>query len=324
MRHAVAVALAAAALATSAAAAIAAADSARAGTAVEGWYTLVPACTPTIDCSSLPTVTPYPEHTLHVAATAGTPSAATYVELALPVLPDGVRITGGTLHLPVDTTPADGSVAAETAKLVVCAVTGLVEPAAGSTHGPPETDCAAASSPASYTANPRPTFTADLTPFASRWAEGERPALAVLPASEAQTERQTWHVTFWGRESGAPDAAPITADLTLDRDRVPDGPASVPGTGPGVLGGGRLPAAEDVPSPPLGGAPSPPVTPPTALRPSTLTGAPAQAVSSAATAPGQPGGYAYPIALLMPLALAAGLLGAGRALTTTLTPRTGT
>src|SRR5205807_2607250 len=45
----------------------------------EAWYDETPPCVSLIDCSTVPTATPYPEGTLHVSITAGQETARTYL-----------------------------------------------------------------------------------------------------------------------------------------------------------------------------------------------------------------------------------------------------
>lgn len=123
-------------------------------------------------------------------------------------------IAGGKLTLPVDAAPSDGSLRHDAASLIVCHVPDSVSATAGSLAKPPKTDCKAASSPATYQAEPEPAFVVDLTAFAMTWAKGESPVLAVLPAPKAESEAETWHVTFWGKNNESEDAKPISAELS--------------------------------------------------------------------------------------------------------------
>src|SRR5437899_1585334 len=79
------------------------------------WFqTAVPCITGPGSC---PAANPYPDGTLHVAANAGNPSAATAVEFA----PTATRSIGrATLTIPIDSVPGDGGVRPETAHLGVC------------------------------------------------------------------------------------------------------------------------------------------------------------------------------------------------------------
>lgn len=297
------------------------ADSATVSTRVESWYVT---CKAPADCSLLPVGRAYPENTLHVGVTAGQPVAATYIELALPSTPDATQLVGGRLTLPVDTAPTDGSAAPETASIVVCAVTGLVEAAHGSTEEPPDTNCDAASAKAQYTAEPKPTFTVDLAAFTARWSEGDVPALAVLPAPDAQPQA-TWHVAFWGKNNTSEGAIPINAHLEFSA--APDGgdADADPRNGDFDYGSSE---SFDPGSSPLDAAASfdsysapAPVHMP-ALEQDLVAEEPIVApVEPIVAAPKtRTVLYAYPAAWLVPLALVAGFLITGRTLTKKLDP----
>lgn len=313
------------------AAAAAAADSGSAtvGTQVEAWYHTATndACAPagTVDCSMLPPADAetYPADTLHVGISAGTPTAATFVELDLfgANIPKGSQVVAGTLTLPVDTAEGDGSLEPQTAKLVACHVTGFFSDANGSLAKPPKTDCDAASAPAKYTAEPRPTFTVDLAKFAAKWAGGDTAAIAILPAAEAVEGQQTWHVTFWGKDYGAgaeestlpagsEDAKPITARLNYAPKQQTTPPPNDPGTG-GVPSDSPAPAVDsvDVAGPAPADAPPPPA--PKAGSPADAGTPPAIMAEPSYTTVG----YPYPIAWVMPLVLLIGFVVTGRSLT---------
>src|SRR5437867_1841272 len=63
----------------------------------EAWYDEPPPCVSLIDCSTVPSESPYPAKTLHVAISGGRETARTYVVFSLPV-PVGGRLIGGTLR----------------------------------------------------------------------------------------------------------------------------------------------------------------------------------------------------------------------------------
>src|SRR5438132_6440425 len=102
----------------------------------EAWYDETPPCVSLIDCSAVPPTTPYPEESLHVSITAGQETARTYLAFDLP---SGVEF--GTLTLPLDTDPADGSAAPDTANLTACLVTKTFKPVRGSLESPPPANC---------------------------------------------------------------------------------------------------------------------------------------------------------------------------------------
>lgn len=301
-------------------------------TQVEAWYTTLAneACDApaNLDCSLLPAAETYPEDTLHVGVSSGKQTAITVVELDLfdAGIPAGMEIAGGKLTLPVDTAPTDGSLQHDAASLVVCHVPDFVSSTAGSLDKPPKTDCDAASSPATYQAEPEPAFTVDLTAFAMTWAKGDSPVLAVLPAPKPEAEPETWHVTFWGKDNESEDAKPISAELRYQPPLDSDGFEQPPlDTGAGeVLA--PPPPMDDLPEPP----PAEPVDAPApeiGESPEEGEAAPAEDAEAVPQTLAEPKfrtvGYPYPIAWTMPLLLLIGLTATGRALTKNLAPNPG-
>lgn len=301
--------------------------SATVGTQTEAWYvtTTSETCsTPALDCSLLPPPD-YPKNTLHVGVSSGTPTAATFIELDLfsATIPPDAVITTGTLTLPVDMEPSDGTLRQDMAKLRVCQVTDFFSAAKASPQEPPETDCKAASANATYSAKPAPTFHVDLEPFLEGWAQGDAAALAIMPAPKAVKDSETWHVAFFGKDYGADqqddapasvengDPKPITAKLSYQSDE----PVIPPPPPPPEIG---------IAPPPVPSAP--PVSPIDATLPEPGGPAPAPEVeppSESAEPPPQPVaapefitvGYKYPIAWLMPLLLLIGFAMTGHSLT---------
>lgn len=291
---------------------------ANASTSTEAWYTTTGACADPVDCTAAPEPPVYPENTLHVDIKAGKPTAATYLQFDTSALPIGAEISGGKLTLPIDTEPSDGSLAPETAKLVACAVTEPIQEANGSAAEPPKTDCKAVSAPAQFKEGKAPAFTVDLAAFASQWSQTSEAQLALLPAPKAESERETWHVTFWGKENKNAKAAPITATLDYaasDED--------------------FFPPLDDAVAPDLFAPAAPPPPPamdpldepaPQAAEPPAVKSAPEKAEEP----PAEPApqamptlrevGYAYPAAWLMPLALIVGFGLTGHALTKNVNP----
>lgn len=291
---------------------------AKAGTSDEAWYSTTDACKEDVDCSLLPPPAAYPEHTLHVGITGGRSTAETYLELETSDVPDGQGITGGTLRLPVNNAPSDGSLRPMEARLIVCLVTGSIDRSDGSFSETPERDCDAASSPATFNPTPEPVFAVDLAPFATAWAEGAIPRLAVLPAPEAHEASDTWHVTFWGRKHK--DGTPITAEMQYGRTAGNSGLGQDEGAVD--FGGGEVefpsasPPAVDPTGPALGVAPEAAELPVTEEPAPDDGKAPAVAPQPMATAPEfRTVGYAYPISWLMPLLMLTGFGLTGRALT---------
>lgn len=299
------------------------------GTQTEAWYvtaTSETCSTPALDCSLLPPPD-YPKNTLHVGVSSGTPTAATYIELDLfsANLPLEAVLTTGTLTLPVDMAPSDGTLRQDSAKLTVCQVTDFFSAAAASPQEPPETDCKAASADATYSAKPAPTFHVDLKPFLKGWSAGDSAALAIMPAPSAVKDSETWHVAFFGKDYSADqqddptsletgDPKPITAKLSYESKETVTPPPPPP------------PEFEVAPPPP----PSAPEFGPIAAPPPEFDGtAPAPRVEppmeSVEPAP-QPVaapefitvGYKYPIAWIMPLLLLIGFAMTGHSLTRSL------
>lgn len=320
------------ALATASAGSVLAAQGgvAKVKTQTEAWYTTLAgdACDSpaNVDCSLLPAAETYPEDTLHVGVSSGKRTAITVFELDLfeAGIPAGMEIAGGKLTLPVDAAPSDGSLRHDVASLIVCHVPDSIHATAGSLAKPPKIDCKAASSPATYQAEPKPVFTVDLTPFAMTWAKGESPVLAVLPAPKPESEPETWHVTFWGKGNESEDAKPISAELNYQ---------------PPLASGGTLPpldtGAGDVlaPPPPMDDLPEPPPVDPIDAPAPEIGESPAKGEAAppeeepAPPALAEPRyrtvGYPYPIAWTMPLLLLIGLTATGRALTKNLQPNPG-
>ncbi|WP_034270630.1 hypothetical protein [Haloechinothrix halophila] len=304
--------------------------SATVGTQTEAWYvtTTSESCSTTaLDCSLLPPPD-YPKNTLHVGVSGGTPTAATYIELDLfsANIPLGAIFTKGTLTLPVDMAPSDGTLRQDMAKLRVCQVTDFFSAAEASPQKPPETDCKAASANATYSAKPAPTFHVDLKPFLAGWAQGDPAALAIMPAPKAVKDSETWHVAFFGKDYGAGqqedvpvsmengDPKSITAKLSYKSDE-PDIPPPPPppeiGIAPPLAPSPPPVSPIDTTLPEFGGdAPAPKVEPP----PETAKPAPQPVAAPEFITVG----YKYPIAWIMPLLLLIGFAMTGHSLTRSL------
>ncbi|MFB9728987.1 hypothetical protein [Haloechinothrix salitolerans] len=309
--------------------ALAASESAKVGTQTEAWYvtTTSETCS-SIDCSMLAAPAEFPKNTLHVGISNGTPTAATYIEFDMfsANIPTGSVFTKGTVTLPVDMAPGDGTLRQDAAELQVCQVTEFFSSVAASPDKPPATDCETSAN-AKYSAEPAPTFTVDLGPFLAGWSKGDSAALAILPAPEAEEASETWHVAFYGKDYGAglqddapvsPESGtpkPITAKLTYEPE--PDGETTT------------LPPPEPEFTPPP--APSPPpispidVAPPEPADIAPVADAelpPEEAVEPAPEPVAAPEfitvGYQYPIAWIMPLLLLIGFAMTGHSLTRSL------
>lgn len=267
------------------------------GDAAEAWYArgAVDICTTPLGCppEQVPT-SPYPADTLHVGVAGGQETARTYVLPDLLSLPIGATATSGTMTLPVDDATSDGTVGADTATMLACAVTQpFTDGTAGSSAPAPKTDCKT-SVKAGYDAK-KAEFTVDLTPFLKSWADGQ-PALGIAlvpdPAKMAPTE--TWHVTINGRKlAGQPH---VTSAITYTP--APPLPSS---------GGSTVPP----PTPQQPAANPPPVTTPDIPPATSTTSEPPPVVAPSQPAPvAQPVAFErefqYPLAFLAPIALLIG------------------
>lgn len=193
----------------------------------EAWHNITPPCMALVDCSLLPTPSPFPGDTLHVAVSGGEESARTYLAFA-PALPLGAVLTEGTLTLPLDTDPSHGSINPEQANFVACMTDPTFEEAQGSMDQPPEVDCKTRRS-ALYSEK-RMVFEVDLGRFLEEWTATDF-ALALVPSDRALEGTETWRVVF----PASPDASedppeddtdepppPITATLRYSVEAAAD------------------------------------------------------------------------------------------------------
>jgi hypothetical protein len=293
----------------------------------EGWYQPNPTCTTPAGCVTpgldnlpvtppvappalpvAPPTGPFPARTLHIGLAATTEVARAY--LSYPLFALEQKITGGKLVVPLDVAPTSGSIAPETAKILVCAAIGDIKDVDGALVDPPQTDCNS-STPMTYVATPQPRLEANLGSIAE--ALGSSTGLALLPDATKAAQTDAWRVVFSARNrTDAGKTAPATLTLELEDPAVqpePGAPEPVPTTPPTF---GAV-------SPPVGTgfAPSPSVDPPVAAPPAV---APPAAGPVTATPQLVTVGYAYPIVWMLPLVFL--LLGplVGRALTKDLTP----
>ncbi|HWL65051.1 MAG TPA: hypothetical protein VNP73_03670 [Actinomycetota bacterium] len=289
-------------------------------TSKAAWYAQAPPCT-AIDCSVVPLVSPYPEDTVHVAVSGGQETARTYVAFPIPI----DDVVGGTLELPLDVDPANGSVSPETANFMACLAATKFEPVRGSFAEPPKTQCRVGK-PARYDEK-EVAFTVDLARFADHWKKAEA-ALALVPSAGAVEGGETWHVVFPAGEDQtqepeeqqpAPEIVatleylseddPLGTDSTVDlgTDTTTDpsgsivdlGSSSGPSFDDGTGFTGAQPSTEEVPD----------VSVPTEL--SAEEAAPVASFVEGFAGPG----FAYPIVWALPLLLLVGLGAVGRALT---------
>ena len=287
------------------------------------WFAQAPPCT-AIDCSVLPLVSPYPEDTLHVSVSGGQETARTYVAFPIPI----DDVVGGTLELPLDADPANGSVSPETANFIACPAATKFEPVRGSFAEPPKTQCRI-SKAAKYDEK-ETMFTVDLARFVGQWKKDEA-AIALVPSKAALEGGETWHVVFPAGDDQAEATPPpeqqqpppeiiatleyLAEEVTLDPDLsfettgdTPVEPATSGGgfsssSGPSFDNGtgftGAQPSTEEVPD----------VSTPTELP--VEEAAPVVSFIEGFAGPG----FAYPIIWALPLLLLVGLGAVGRALT---------
>lgn len=303
----------------------------------ETWYQADPTCTAELGCLSgtalpppappvtAPVPNPYPEGTMHVAASGGAETARSYI--ALPLIKITSEVTGGRLVVPLDVSPDSGSALPETAQIQVCPYFGQLAEVDGTTLPSPETLCGNGV-PATYVATPSPRFEADLTPLAAVLTGAD--GLALLPVV---TEQSTWHVVFSAHDrpktasTTAPASVTVHLGSTAPGTNAPEEPVS---------------GAEDVvlPPPDLGAVPdlgtgsdttslAEPLVPSTALPPedAPAVAAPAETASATrATRPAaqilcRPLGAAYPIMWILPIVLFVTVPWIGRLLMTDLSGR---
>jgi hypothetical protein len=283
----------------------------------EAWYDETPPCVSLIDCSALPSPTPYPEDTLHVSVAAGQETARTYLAFAIAV-PSGGNITDATLTLPLDTDPGDGSVAPDTAAITACPVSAEIEPVRGSLDAPPKANCALTSS-ATYDEKTA-SFVIDLTPFAGTWQDSA--AIALVASDKAKQPSATWHTVFHATTKPSKDAPPIIVTIAYT---TPSSPAAPAPSSPEPAGGTGTGTSQ----PPTGGGGAPSFSgggggftfPSTTTTTTTTTTTSQPGTQSVAAAPptslaGFAGpGFAYPMVWALPLLFLIGIGAIGHALT---------
>jgi hypothetical protein len=155
------------------------------------WFQPDPLCSTPLGCGAipLPALSPYPKGTYHVGAALGRQTARAFIGVSLTKRAQTAR--GGTLSIPLDTNPADGSVAPSTAAINVCVIYQSLTSVEGAFVGAPTPNCLPAA-PAKYVAKPAPHLVADLAPLGGKLG-GVR-GFALLPASASPTS--AWHVVF--------------------------------------------------------------------------------------------------------------------------------
>lgn len=280
------------------------------------WFARAEPCLSVIDCAVLPPVSPYPEDTLHVALSGGDETARAYIAMSF-LLPPDADLLGGELELPIDTDPAHGSVAPETADLIACLTDHKFKPVRGSLEKPPSTRCAVRKG-AIYDEE-KAVFKVDLDRFVDRWDDGIA-ALALRPSDSALAGTETWHVVFPADEEPADDAPIISAtlvytvpdDATTGFDLGSDPEPEPADPGSSSVSSFTPPSFDTAAAPPIAQSEPVPSAPPTASQPVDTQPLSAVAASTAGFA-GE--GFAYPVVWAFPLILLVGYGLIGRALT---------
>ena len=295
----------------------------------EGWYQGNPSChapslcpTPAGAPAQAPATSPYPPRSLHIGFRAGQETARSYLALVLP--PTGA-LRSGSLTVPLDVNPVDGSQSPDVASLQVCLTAAPITAVDGSLATPPVVDCTL-SATVLYAPTPTPHLQADLAPLLGRLAQA--PGLVLLPDPVKAARSDAWQVVFSAHDrTDAARTAPATVTLTaadLPRDALtaPPGRAADAPFPSGALPAPELRGLRPLWDPPQGAAPTaevPTVAPglePTVVLPPATT---AQAVLSRAQLITT--GYAYPAVWLLPFGLLLLVPVTFRALTRDLTTR---
>lgn len=290
----------------------------------EAWWTSSPVCAGGVPCGTLGAtpVNPFGAGTLHVAVTAGTETARSYLTLGT-AAPPGAELTDATLTVALDTTtPGDGNEAPDTSHVWVCVTTQPVTPGEGQIGTPPAADCSTHVE-LNYQPGAIPSLTGDLTPML---AVLSKPKITLaLIASQRSATTDAWHVVFSSHTRAAAPTPPASLVETF-------GP-----TGSTVAPSPPAPPAPSTRTPALPAtSPAPPsVAPPAYVPPAvplpgdvTATDAPAPApqvagsTAAASAAPSAPladsasttVGFAYPVVLLLPLVIGTTLYALGRQL----------
>jgi hypothetical protein len=303
-------------------------DSVVVGDAAEAWYATTPVanCSSPVGCPPVapPSANPYPANTLYVAVEGGGEAARSYVQPDLSKLPAGEMAVTGTMTLPLSSAADSGSFNTSTATIIGCLVTQpFPDGTAGSTSSPPGADCTI-DAPVKVGST---AFTLNLDPFLAAWNSGAPElGIALVPDVTNATPSTNWQVAFNGRHlAGVPHiSAKLAVEPAGSTVNLPTGvsasgsPPPATGVAAPALPGGTLPPPLSAGSLPT--APSISALAPTGQQP--LLASPAQAHNpqTAERALILTGGFQYPEALLLPLALLAGVLLMVKLLTGDVTP----
>jgi hypothetical protein len=155
------------------------------------WYQPDPLCATPLGCGliPLPAFSPYPKGTYHVGTALGRQTGRAFIGVTLSTLAQAAR--GGRLSIPLDTNPADGSLAPETANINVCVVYQSVTSVEGGFAGAPSPNCLPAAH-AKYVAKPQAHLVANLGRLGGKLSGVK--GFALLPADAKPTS--AWQVVF--------------------------------------------------------------------------------------------------------------------------------
>ena len=272
------------------------------------WFQPDPFCSTPLGCGflKLPALSPYPKGTYHVGTAVGRQLARAFI--AVRVSDAAAEATGGTLTIPLDTNPADGSIVPQTAHINVCVTYQAVTPAEGAFIGAPAANCLPAAR-AKYVAKPQPHLAVNLKRLAGHLAAVK--GFALLPADAAPTA--AWDVVFRlptgkAKPSLLPQLRLVVGKPSVDSPPKPPAVTHHPGSGSSSAPSGGVVVPEPVVPPDLTvvapTAPAPVIAEPTARARHLVTVA-----------------YQYPEVWLLPLLLLVLIPFTLRALTRDLTRR---
>ncbi|HWC36202.1 MAG TPA: hypothetical protein VG650_15455 [Mycobacteriales bacterium] len=177
------------------------------------WFQPDPLCATPLGCGAipLPALSPYPKGTFHIGTALGRQTARAFIGVKLSPRAQAAR--GGTLSIPLDTAPADGSVAPETASINVCVIYQQLTEVEGAFDGAPSPNCLPAAR-AKYVAKPKPHLLANLARLGGKLAAVK--GFALLPAEATPTS--AWQVVF--KLPGTPGPASPRLSLLVGKRAV--------------------------------------------------------------------------------------------------------
>jgi hypothetical protein len=284
----------------------------------ETWYTTlpIPKCATIPLCPQLGSIVSKllslaPLNSIRVGNILGQEFERAYVLPDLSALHKGDD-AHGQMVLPLDTSPAAGTIAPTTAKIEACAATQkFADAPSGGTGALPKTDCFV-NTPLEYDAKLK-AFTLDLTPFLRGWEIGRpRDGIALIPSPSAANKSlsSTWLVAFAAHTTATPTTrihSLITGTGSVSTgtpaSQTPT-PTPTPVTSAPTVPGITLPGTTTVEVPPAG----PPVI---ATQPQTEVAYPITVRR----------GFQYPLVFVVPLLMLLGALFFARIFTSDATPR---